>query len=114
MENFMNKTYVPRSNAKAQETAIGEVIRLSFHVESLVEFAKEHENSGGYINIDVVPRREPNDKATHSLTLNDWTPDKSKAKQTTKKTSKPAKEKPKSSAQQIDASEQVESEEIPF
>ena len=75
------KTYVPKSKAKVQPTSFGDVLKLGFHAETLAAFAREHANAAGYINLDIVPRRETDAYGnTHSVVLNDWKPDASKPK----------------------------------
>ncbi|MDE2097630.1 MAG: hypothetical protein KGL39_10315 [Patescibacteria group bacterium] len=75
-----SKTYVPKSRAKAKQTKIGQVLRLGFHAKTLSDFSNQHANQAGYINLDVVPRREPDQYGnTHSVVLNDWKPDASKS-----------------------------------
>lgn len=68
------KTYVPKSSAKLRQTKIGDIITLGFNVAELVTFAQKHANEKGYINLDIVPRRTPDERNTHSVVLNDWKP----------------------------------------
>jgi hypothetical protein len=69
------KIYVPKSSAKARQTPIGEVIRLSFKVDDLVAFVQQHVNEKGYINFEVQKRREVGTYGdTHALTLDTWQP----------------------------------------
>ncbi len=67
--------YVPKSSAKARQTPIGEVLRLSFKVDELVNFVREHVNEKGYVNFEVSKRREPSGYGdTHSVKLDTWQP----------------------------------------
>jgi len=67
--------YVPKSSAKARLTPSGEVLRISFKVDDLVTFVREHVNAKGYINFDVSKRREPSSYGdTHSVKLDTWQP----------------------------------------
>ena len=70
----MAKTYV-KGSAKLRTTNFGDVIKLGFKVEDLVAFVREHANAKGYINLDVVPRKEVGQYGdTHSIVLDDWQP----------------------------------------
>ena len=67
--------YVPGSSAKQLTTSFGEVIRVSFKVEDLGKFCKEHKNEKGYINFEVAPRKTPSQYGdTHSVKLDSWEP----------------------------------------
>ena len=69
------KTYVPKSKAKAVQTQYGEILKLGFKSDVLIEFIQENTNSSGYINLDVSKRRQPDDYGnTHSIFLNDYQP----------------------------------------
>ena len=69
------KTYLPKASAKEVQTKFGQVIKLGFNVKELIAFATQHANEKGYLNVDVVPRREVSQYGeTHSLVLNDWKP----------------------------------------
>ncbi len=68
-------TYVPKSYARARQTKFGEVLCLDFQAEALITFIRENTNERGYIKIDVVPRKTPDEKSTHSLVLNTWKPE---------------------------------------
>ena len=103
MNERKQKVYVPKSKAKSQQTTFGDVIKLGFHADSLIAFIKEHQNDRGYINLDVVPRREVDQYGnSHSVQLNDWTPNKDG-----QQAAAPAKAKPASEPQQ-------DTSEIPF
>lgn len=96
------KTYVPKSKAKVQPTNFGDILKLSFHASTLIAFVNEHANAAGYINLDIVPRRETDQYGnTHSVTLNDWKPDANR--------SQPRQERPASAA-----AEQPEETNVPF
>lgn len=104
--------YVPKSSAKAKETSFGEVFKLGFHVDTFIEFAQEHKNEGGYINLDMVPRREVGERGdTHSLKLDNWKPDNvksggAKAKPAAAKSAAKPKAKP--------PADEAAEEDIPF
>lgn len=67
--------YVPKSSAKARQSPIGEVIRLSFKVDDLTAFARQHGNAKGYLNLEVARRKEPGAYGdTHSVKLDTWEP----------------------------------------
>lgn len=67
--------YVPKSSAKARTTPIGEVIKLGFKVDELVNFVREHVNEKGYVNFEVTKRREVGAYGdTHAVKLDNWQP----------------------------------------
>jgi len=69
--------YVPKSSAKARQSPIGEVLRLSFKVDELVAFVREHVNEKGYVNFEVSKRRELGTYGdTHAIKLDTWQPTK--------------------------------------
>lgn len=71
----MSNIYVPSSSVKARETSFGQVIKIGANVEKLIAFLQENVNDRGFINLEIVPRREPSDKGeTHSLKLDNWKP----------------------------------------
>jgi hypothetical protein len=66
--------YAPGS-AKARMAPFGEVIRLSFPVDKMTAFLKEHANDRGYVNLELTRRNEPGKFGdTHSLKLDTWQP----------------------------------------
>jgi hypothetical protein len=69
-----NKQYVPKSTARARQTDYGEYISVGFDVAELIKFAEAHKNERGYLNLTIAPRREPSEKATHSVYLDDYKP----------------------------------------
>lgn len=72
--------YVPGS-ARARQASFGEVIRLSFPVEKLIPFLQQHANAKGYVNVELTRRTEPSQFGdTHTMKLDTWQPDASKAK----------------------------------
>ena len=97
MSDYKKKTYVGKSKAKSQNTNFGLILKLGFHAETLIAFAKEHANAAGYLNLDIVPRREPDQYGNdYSVALNDWKPDSSEARQAQPETrlAAPKAEKP--------------------
>lgn len=69
------KVYVPKSSAKARQTSIGEILRISFKVEDAIEFFKKNANDKGYINLELIPRKTAGTYGdTHTLTLDTWKP----------------------------------------
>lgn len=68
------RQYVPKANCRARNTQFGEVLSLGFSVKELIEFAEQHRNEKGYINLVIAPRREPTEYATHSVYLDDYKP----------------------------------------
>lgn len=68
----MAKTYL-KASAKARDTQFGEVIKLGVNVEELIKFAKAHANDRGWLNLDIVRRKETGPYGdTHSVVLDDY------------------------------------------
>lgn len=71
----MAKTYLPKSNIKTRDTSFGPVLKLSCNGEALIAFVKEHTNERGYINFEIVERKEVGEYGeSHSIYLDDWKP----------------------------------------
>ena len=72
------KTYVPKSSAKEKTFDDGgSIIKLSFHADTLADFARNHQNERGYINMNVTRRKTPSERGdTHSISLDTWQPTK--------------------------------------
>lgn len=72
------KIYVPKSSArertfKGKDGELVTILALSFKAEELYDFVTQNTNEKGYINFDVVRRKEPGQYGdTHSLILNDY------------------------------------------
>lgn len=70
----MAKTYAP-GQAKERQTPFGPVVRWGVKVDDLVKFAQLHQNDRGYINLEIIPRKEQGRFGeTHSVVLDDFTP----------------------------------------
>ena len=68
------KTYIDGSSCKAITGQYGEFFNLSFKLEEL----QKHVNDRWYINLVINKRKEVGQYGdTHSISLNEWTPDKS-------------------------------------
>ncbi len=68
------KLYVPKCNARARQTSFGEVLTIGFDVKELIAFAEANKNERGFLNVCVVPRKTPNEYATHSVYLDTYKP----------------------------------------
>ena len=70
------KIYVPKANGKEHTFADGgKILKLGFHVDTLIEFVKKHVNEKGYINLIVTRRKEVGQFGeTHGITLDTWKP----------------------------------------
>ena len=66
------KTYLPKSYVKAIKTQFGEILKLDVDAEALIAFAQQHKNERGYLKLDIVPRKNPDEKSTHSVCLNTY------------------------------------------
>lgn len=69
-----NKVYVPGCYIRSRETQFGEMLSVSLHADKLIEFAKNHADEKGYLNLTIAERREPKDGVTHNAWLDDWKP----------------------------------------
>lgn len=70
------KTYVPKTSAKEIKFPPGgSMLKLGFHVDTLIEFVRKHANDRGYINFGVTSRRQVSEHGeTHSVWLDTWKP----------------------------------------
>lgn len=68
----MAKTYL-KCSAKARDTQFGQVIKLGIKVDDFIAFARQHVNDRGYLNLDIMPRKEQGQYGdTHSVALDDY------------------------------------------
>ncbi len=68
----MAKTYL-KCSAKARDTQYGRIIKLGIKVDDFIEFARKHVNERGYVNLDIVERKEQGQYGdTHSVVLDDY------------------------------------------
>lgn len=79
MSNQTNeqKVYVPKSSAReiTFQQSGKTIIKLGFHVETMIDFLKQHANEKGYINLGISKRREPSEQgSTHCVWLDTWQP----------------------------------------
>lgn len=61
----------------------GEILKVSVKVDDLIAFLNKH-NSNGWVNLDIVKRREaggPKKDVTHSVVLNTFKPKDAPAQQ---------------------------------
>jgi len=68
------RKYIPKCNARSRQTSFGEVLTIGFDVKELIAFAEANKNERGFLNVCVVPRKEPNEFATHSVYLDEFKP----------------------------------------
>ena len=70
----MAKTYV-KGSAKLRQTNYGPILKVSLKADDLIAFAKQHANQRGYLNLDIVERKEVGQYGdTHSIVLDDFVP----------------------------------------
>lgn len=69
-----DKIYVKGVWAKSRQTSFGEVISLNCKAAELVAFIQANTDAGGWIKFDISPKRQPDEKTTHSVSLNTWKP----------------------------------------
>lgn len=77
MAEKQEKTYVGSVKAKTITTAYGdmEILKISFS-KSDIEKLSENLNERGWVNLDMVKRKQVSDKGqTHSITIDTWKPD---------------------------------------
>ncbi len=69
------KVYAPGTSVKSRKTDFGEVLRLSINLEKFGPFCKENKNQKGWINLEIIPRKETGQYGeTHSVKLDTWEP----------------------------------------
>ena len=70
-----NKTYINGLFIKSKQTTFGEVVSVSINAKTLIEELNKHTNSKGYVNIDLLRRKEADKQGnTHYAVLNEWQP----------------------------------------
>jgi len=70
----MAKTYM-KGSAKLRQTNYGPILKISFKADDIIAFAKQHANARGYLNLDIVERKEVGQYGdTHSIVLDDFVP----------------------------------------
>jgi heme-degrading monooxygenase HmoA len=70
-----NKTYINGLFIKVKETKFGEVVSVSINAKTLIEELNKHTNAKGYVNIDLLRRKEADKQGnTHYAVLNEWQP----------------------------------------
>lgn len=69
------RTYVPKSSVKSRQGPYGEFLSVGLNLESFIEFARQHVNERGYINLTISKRKSASDRGdTHSIYLDDYKP----------------------------------------
>lgn len=69
------KTYINGLFIKSKETKFGEVVSVSINAKTLIEELNKHTNAKGYVNIDLLRRKEADKNGnTHYAVLNEWQP----------------------------------------
>ena len=68
-----DKTYINGLFIKVKETKFGEVVSVSINAKTLIEELNKHTNAKGYVNIDLLRRKEADKNGnTHYAVLNEW------------------------------------------
>lgn len=67
----------------------GSRLKVSVLVEKFAKFVKEHKKVDGFLNFDIVAKREPTDKYTHYGVLDTWQKPNSDTKPVVKSVAKP-------------------------
>ena len=67
-----DKTYINGLFIKVKETKFGEVVSVSINAKTLIEELNKHTNAKGYVNIDLLRRKETDKNGkTHYAMLNE-------------------------------------------
>jgi hypothetical protein len=70
-----DKTYINGLFIKVKETKFGEVVSVSINAKTLIDELNKHTNAKGYVNIDLLRRKEADKQGnTHYAVLNEWQP----------------------------------------
>ena len=70
-----DKTYINGLFIKSKETKFGEVVSVSINAKTLIEELNKHTNAKGYVNIDLLRRKEADKNGnSHYAVLNEWQP----------------------------------------
>jgi len=105
------KTYVKGIVLKNKDTSFGSVLKVSLKLDEFATFVKANKKANGWINFDILPRKETSEKGeTHYAVLDTWKPTNGRgdSKPASKPQSKPvAKKKP-------EADEFPSEDDIPF
>jgi len=73
-----DKIYAP-INVKARDGRFGQEFRISFNVEKMLAFIKQHQTAKGYVNLSMTARREVSKFGeTHSVVVDTWEPNQSR------------------------------------
>lgn len=71
----MSDTIYLKCSAKARSTQYGTMINVGIKATDLIEFARAHANSRGYVNLTISERKEPGKYGdTHSVKLDAYEP----------------------------------------
>jgi len=69
------KTYAPVSAKQITFQSGKTIIKLGVPVEKFIAFLQEHQNSKGYVNLGISPRKETGKYGeTHTVWLDTWQP----------------------------------------
>lgn len=52
----------------------GEILKLSVLVDKFTEFLQANKKDDGFVNLVIQKKREPDDKSSHSVKLDNWVP----------------------------------------
>jgi hypothetical protein len=62
-----------KCSAKQKQTPYGQILILGVKAQELAEFARQHQNERGYINLVITERKEPSQYGdTHSVYLDTY------------------------------------------
>lgn len=70
-----DKIYVKGIVLKEKDTSFGSVLKVSLKLDDFGAFVKANKKPTGWINFDILPRKEASDKGeTHYAVLDTWEP----------------------------------------
>ncbi len=107
-----DKTYV--GSGKEITTQFGKILKMSFS-EKDVTTLKDKLNENGWVNVDILPRREPSERgATHYGVVNEWKPQPQDGGGESAPAPKKTEAKEESSSEAKNDAEEVSAEDLPF
>lgn len=59
---------------KVVNTKIGEITKLSIRKKQFIEYLQSLDENEEYLNLDILKRKNPTEKSTHYIVVDDWKP----------------------------------------
>lgn len=70
-----DKIYVPGVFAKVADKKRWWELTINCKADELISFIEKHRDERGWIKFGITEKREPNEKSSHSVWLDQWRPD---------------------------------------